>query len=460
MDINQKFTSCLNIVNTGIQAGEIKEDQLAISLINSCAKEGMKLEEISDQFVSQLDYSETDALNIVNDYFQSFQDIPAQTTLPEEATNIHKIESFLTQHYDVRFNVVMGRPEIRLKSVQQFKVLTDRIFHSVLRHINKSTIKCSDKQLKSILHSDFLNSYNPFVDYFDHLPEWDGETDYIAQLSKTVRTTDNKTWRWYFEKWIVTVVASALKDKVINQTMLVMVGNQGIGKTTWIMNLVPKQLEQYAYSGIIDPKNKDTILLLAESLIIIVDELEYLSKNQMGELKELITKSAIRLRRAYGHYNDSFIHRASFICSVNSINFLTDTTGSRRFLISEVVSIEKDPDINLDNVFGQAYALYKNNFQYWFDLEEHKIVSETNEQYATFTMEEELLLKYLSPTEKFEEAQFYMTATEIVRYLESASGTRLRNNSNVTLGKYLVKFDFKKGKDKGLYKYALQLKIT
>ena len=128
-------------------------------------------------------------------------------------------------------------------------------------------------------------------------------------------------------------VACALDEEKVNHQVLVLVGPQGIGKSSWLNSLLPKELSGYLYSGLINPNNKDTLVHLSENLFINLDELENLNKTELGSLKSLITQSAIKLRKAYGMFNENLRRRASFMGSVNDAEFLTDSTGNRLSLI-------------------------------------------------------------------------------------------------------------------------------
>ena len=75
---------------------------------------------------------------------------------------------------------------------------------------------------------------------------------------------------------------------------------------------------------------------------------ENLNKTELGSLKALITQSAIKLRKAYGIFNESFVRRASFVGSVNEVEFLTDPTGNRRYLVVNCKDIEYLHNINMD----------------------------------------------------------------------------------------------------------------
>ena len=130
-----------------------------------------------------------------------------------------------------------------------------------------------------------------------------------------------------------------LEEKEINHTVIIFTGEQGLGKTTWLLNLVPEPLRKYRFSGTISVSNKDTLVHMSECMLINLDELETLNKSEIGEMKELITKGTIRQRLPYARNNSSLIRQSSFVGSVNNGQFLTDITGNRRFLCFQALSI-------------------------------------------------------------------------------------------------------------------------
>lgn len=232
------------------------------------------------------------------------------------------------------------------------------------------------------------------------------------------------------------MVGCVLDEKVVNHTVIVFSGKQGIGKTTWLENLVPKQLKNYLFSGTINPNNKDTLIHLAECMLINLDELENLNRSEIGSLKEIITKTQIRIRKAYGHNNETMPRRASFAGSVNTTQFLNDTTGSRRFLCFEVEAIQYDHNTNIDKVYAQALHLFQNNFCYWFNQQEIKSINENNEQYQIQSVEEELLLTWFEKPEEetnaLKQGIRYLNASQIAAKL--AEKTKI-NITDVTINK-------------------------
>jgi predicted P-loop ATPase len=74
------------------------------------------------------------------------------------------------------------------------------------------------------------------------------------------------------------------------------------------------------------------------------------------------------MRKAYGHNNETMPRRASFAGSVNTAQFLNDSTGSRRFLCFEVEEIQYQHDVDINMIYAQALHLFNEGFRYWFDF--------------------------------------------------------------------------------------------
>ena len=376
-----------------------------------------------------------------------------------ESTKNQQVESFLKGNYQFKYNLVTNRTEIFREKEQKYTELTDYDENSIHRNLQQNGIKVGIGHLVNLLHSDFVEQFNPFEEYFYNLSEWNpDEVDYISLLAETVDTTDNELWKMCFKKWIVATTACVLEPKTTNHTVIILSGKQGIYKSTWLQNLLPNELRKYMYSGSINPNNKDTLTYLTECMLINLDELESLNRTETGELKELITKGNIRIRKAYGRNNETYPRRASFMGSVNNHQFLTDTTGSRRFLTFEALKIQKDfNSIPLERVYAQALYLFKNGFKFWLNEEETIEVTQSNEQFQVTSPIEELLLENFEYVESHK-AKIFMTATDISIYLSKQCGNRISINA-ITLGKVLRKNDFiPVKKDKSVAKYPVRIK--
>jgi len=358
-----------------------------------------------------------------------------------------RIESFLLQRYDFRFNAVKSKPEFRRKNVEiPFSPVSKFDLNSFKREMDKAVgISTFSENIRAILESDFSSKVHPVKEYFKCLPRFDPKQhQYIRQLGKTVEVANFEKWLEYLVKWLIGVVANAVHDiGCQNHTCLVLTGEQGRFKTTWLDHLCPQSLQNYLFTGKIDPQNKDILTLIAEYLFInIDDQLKELNKRDENELKNLITTPAVKYRRPYDVYIEEYPHLASFMASVNGNEFLTDPTGSRRFLPFEVVSIDIDAayKINMDNVFSEILWLYEHGYKYWFDIAEIEELHSLSRRFHVQTIEYELLMQGFEKPGTGENDSF-MTTSEVLGYLKIYTPLQL---SEKRMGEALRKAGFER----------------
>lgn len=233
-------------------------------------------------------------------------------------------------------------------------------------------------------------------------------------------------------------------------------GGQGIGKTTFLLKLLAKAIRNYHYSGHLNPTDKDTMIHLSECILIILDELDALTKYKEAAMKEIITKSDIRIRRPYSRYAEKMVRRASFCGSVNHSNILHDTTGSRRYLVHEVEKIDYNHTIDMDLVWAQAYELYKSGFKFYFDMNDIQVVNKANKVYEVSTAEEELLLENFEPAASGDPTLKKMTATQILKQLNDGNLPPNRRAATTALGQALTKHNFEFKMIRGAKNYLVK----
>ena len=338
-----------------------------------------------------------------------------------------EIEIYLSSRYEFRYNTVLGRTEYRSKNDAHFSKVGRYEINTLRREIdNDIGIITSSENLYSIIESSFSPRINPIQEYFKGLPLVDVSSSSpfslktIPHLASCVVVCNSDKWLQYLTKWLVAVVANAMDDRECrNHTCLVLTGEQGKFKTTFLDLFCPPALHSYSYTGKIYPQEKDTLTYIGQNLIVnIDDQLKALNKRDENELKNLITCPMVKYRMPYDKYVEEHPHLASFVASVNGNDFLTDPTGSRRFLPFEVLSIdiERAKAISMDNVYAEAKALLKSGFRYWFDDDEIAELYRESEDFQVQTAEMELLLRcFEKPTE--DESYSLMTTTEILTYL-------------------------------------------
>lgn len=374
-----------------------------------------------------------------------------------DSFKIADIQKALLKEYEFRYNEVLGLEEFkrRKRKFEDFHEIEDYDLNSIIFSLYSQHLICSKEMLRMMLKSDFVQKYNPFKSYLSQLSRWD-KVDYIQQLAQTVDTNDNEFFEVALKKWLVAMVASLLVDKVTNHTVLVFTGGQGIGKTSWLKKLVPRGLENYYFEGAIEPANKDDKIQLAENMLINIDELQSLKPAKLEALKALITSSEVKVRKPYGRNHETMPRRASFAGSVNHMEFLSDTSGNRRFLCFEVYSINYQHEIPIDKIFSQAYHLFNDDFRYWFNYEEIKFLNQHNEMHREMPLEEELVLKHIQPCGKDDKDVQFGSATDIIQVLLDLAGyksTPPKLYAN-TMGKVLHTKRFETTKKRGVNVYC------
>ena len=327
-----------------------------------------------------------------------------------------------------------------------YENLTDRDVNTLWRELccEKPVVK---QHLQNVIESDYVPKYHPFRYYLEHLPPWTPEQgDAIMGLSLTVNVRGDADeqilFYEYLRKWLVAMVASWADAKVVNNVMLVLIGEQGSYKTTWLANLLPPQLRDYFYtktnSGLV---SKDDLLTLAEYGLVCWEELDTMVPKELNKLKAAMTMPAINERAAYERYHENRPHLASFCGTGNNLQFLSDTTGTRRWLPFEVESIESPltQPFDHDAIFAQAYALYRQGFRYWFDRPEIERLQRHNEAFEAPNMECELVDIYFRKPVDGELGEFM----PVSRALQIIGGNITRELSDRKIGRAFMDLGFR-----------------
>ena len=395
-----------------------------------------------------------------------------------KTATVDEIKSFLDGHVSLRFNEITSRVEYELPTdntdAHRFIPVNDRIVNSLWSQMSTIT-RVNIQDMYRVIESDYVPVFNPFKEYLKSLPQITqtrtdngsdetesckpvalqqqnlcksvrsvgeknhpsvgeknhpsvgeknhssvGEKDYIRELAQTVRVKggeqEQMLWHLYLKKWLVGMVASWISDDVVNNVILVLIGEQGAYKTTWLNYLLPPPLKQYFYTKTnANRMSKDDILTLAQYALVCCEELDTMRPAELNQLKAAVTMPSIDERAAYAHYHEHRKHIASFCGTGNSTQFLSDPTGNRRWLPFEVESIvsPRDHPFHYEGIYAQALALFKSGFQYWFTKEEIQELNHHNRQFETPHLERELVSLYFRVPMESENGMFMTSARAI-----------------------------------------------
>ena len=283
----------------------------------------------------------------------------------------------------------------------------------------ESGLSIAAKEVLAVLQSHRIPDVHPLREYvLNCRPYEPGQPDVLSWLAQQVTIAGGEAkqelWRKCFIKWFVAMVASWLQEEVVNQQVLVLIGRQGIFKTTWLEHLLPPELRAYGCKMANSTQlNKDERLRIAEYGLIALDEIDAMSTKELNVMKSVITASDISERAAYGYTKERRVRLASFCASGNKQEFLTDLTGNRRWLPFQVENIVNPFYITLpyEAIYAQARYLIETGFQYWFDLDDIGQLELHNDDFRAQENEEQLLAVYFDVP--FEGEGKFMTTAEI-----------------------------------------------
>jgi len=306
----------------------------------------------------------------------------------------------LVQFNRLRHDVISNK--VQIASPTWRDITTSDINDIVCDCSAESGLQITAREVLAVLQSHRIPDVHPLREYVLDCRPWDPEQpDWIEWLSEQVTVEGGeeaqKLWRVCFTKWFVAMVASWLKDEVVNQQVLVLIGRQGIFKTTWLEHLLPPELRAYGCKMANSTQlNKDERLRIAEYGLIALDEIDAMSAKELNVMKSVITASDISERAAYGYTKERRIRLASFCASGNKQEFLTDLTGNRRWLPFQVETIQNPFTITLpyEQIYAQARYLIELGFQYWFDMSDIEILEQHNDDFRAQENEEQLLAVY------------------------------------------------------------------
>jgi len=353
---------------------------------------------------------------------------------------IPEIEAWLDGKYKFRRNDISHTVECLKGDAKAYRALDDAAENSLWCELNRNGLNVDMQSLHTLLQSDYVEAYNPLRVYLDSLPAWDGK-DYIGQFLAMVHCRDVsvKTFDSYARRWLVGMVAGVLDDQVVNHLIFVLLGAQGTFKTSFMNNILPPELRQYyCIKTNSNRMTKDDAFSLTENILINMEEIDSMQRSEINQLKAMASQPVVKERPAYGRSKVSLPHIASFCATGNNLQFLTDDTGSRRWLVFEVDHIDNpwEADINYSGIYSQIKHLLDTGFRYWFNISEIQQLNQRNRQYETPNLARELILtRYRRPLDM--EQPVYLTASDIV----ARFGGAVRLNT-VQVGMALLQLGF------------------
>lgn len=356
---------------------------------------------------------------------------------------IKQVEVFLNKNFTFRKNVITQQFEYRKNEDKEYLPMDPDSIYRSLKHAN---ISYPLNQLISLLQSDFIEDYNPFIEKFLALPKWDRKTDHIEELASYVVATRQSFFQLQLKKTLVRCIACSLYG-IVNRIVFVLVSEkQEIGKSSFIRFLNPFDTKYYTESPLRD--NKDSEFRLVENLIYNLEELSSLNSLEVNSLKAIISKAVIKERRPYARYEVEAPRRCNFFGSTNKEEFLTDVSNTRWLCFTiDDIDWEYSKKVNMDQVWAQAFALYHQGFNYQLTREEQAIREEVNRSHEVRSNESDLITKYFTVIKKADKYAEFMSLIDIEDFIQNQTQRPLKMH-RMALGRAMTQLGFVKDRRK------------
>ncbi len=258
-------------------------------------------------------------------------------------------------------------------------------------------------------------SISPPKQFLERL-EWKGDTSAIRKLLPTyLGAEDTKLNSWVMEHIILGMIKRVFEPGAKFDEMMVLVGGQGIGKSTFARYLA---IKEDWFCTIENIQGKDAVMNLMGKTVVEIEEFVALrNAKSANEAKSFLSKLSDRIRLPYERSAKDIPRTCILIGTLNERTFLNDHTGERRYLPVECFKERRSKSIYLDKEFlgnksekeylnsiredfhqalAYGYYLYKNNLHFWTITKD--LINELQEEQEKF--------KYLNPD--VEDIRFFL----------------------------------------------------
>lgn len=205
--------------------------------------------------------------------------------------------------------------------------------------------------------------FNPVINMLENL-QWDGVKRIESSLTEYLSAEDSDYTRGVAKMLFLGAVQRAYEPGCKFDNMVVLLGPQGCGKSTFVKRLALK--DTYFSDSVRAIGNKEGAEQLRGAWIVEWGEMSAMRRAQDAEVVKLfISQQYDRYRPPYGRRIMEFPRRCIFVGTTNDPEFLTDRSGNRRFFpVSVNKGIRKsvwhkNADFEFSQMMAEAVSLYK-----------------------------------------------------------------------------------------------------
>lgn len=241
------------------------------------------------------------------------------------------------------------------------------------------------------------HTVNVVQEFLNALPAWDGVPRLDTLFVDYLGAEDTEYVRAVARKSFAAAVARAMQPGVKYDTMPILAGPQGIGKSTLL-----RVMGGAWFSDSLNTfEGKDAYELIQGSWILELGELNGLTKAEMNVVKQFLSKVADIFREPYGRRTAEHPRRCVFFGTTNEAEFLRDKTGNRRFW---PVDCGKNPPTKsvftqlaeeVPQIWAEALLAWKNGEKLYLVGKAEKAALMAQEEHSEHNAKEGVIREFL-----------------------------------------------------------------
>ena len=267
------------------------------------------------------------------DWQKRFQYEPRSTVLKNNLHNITLILQNDPQLQNIVFNQQLDGMEIKgevpWKHPSKFWRDADdaQLISYVDAHYGTFSARNYDIAVTKVADD---RAYHPIREFIESLPEWDKVPRVDTLLVDYLGAADTAYVRAVTRKTLCAAISRVLRPGCKFDSMLVLNGPQGVGKSTLIAKLAGEWFSDSLNLG--DTKDKTAAEKLQGYWILEIGELAGLKKAEVETLRSFLSRQNDIYRAAFGKRATPHLRQCAFFGTTNAESgYLRDTTGNRRF---------------------------------------------------------------------------------------------------------------------------------
>lgn len=327
----------------------------------------IKDEKVKLQLAKERELQAADDFDDGNDVnWQTKLELDKNGGISESLTNFVTILRYDQRLHEIAYNEHSSGISIRDAELLPWEQLkpgwSDADLASLTAYLDRVYHIFSQSKLKNaLLTITAERSFHPIKEYLEGLPAWDGKKRLETLLIDYLGAEDSSYVRAVTRKTLVAAVARVYEPGIKFDTVLVLSGPQGIGKSMFFAKLGGVWFSDSL--TISDMRDKTGAEKLQGFWIMEIGEMNGIKKVEVETVKSFASRQDDKFRVAYGTVVESHPRQCVICGTSNSQHFLRDVTGNRRFWPVQVTGeCEKHPwnmdKALLEQIWAESLTLY------------------------------------------------------------------------------------------------------